>query len=276
VNGQRLAIYDRPGAEPAVLFVHATGFHGRCWSQIMGRIPERRSIAVDLRGHGLSSKPESDYTWSVFGNDVAALARGLGLRGVTAVGHSMGGHSITLAATLVPEAFSELILVDPVILRPEAYHGRRWDPHFARKRRDRWASADEMFNRFKDRQPFVQWDVDVLRDYCDYGLVPATDGDGYVLACSPAVEGSIYEASALDDANLYDRLGTIDIPVTIVRAHRPMDTHPAMDMGASPTAPDLVAHFRHGMDIQTQLSHFIPMEAPAMLADLIRGHHIVT
>lgn len=235
----------------------------------MGRLPERRCIAVDLRGHGLSSKPEGPYTWSTFGHDLAALAGALDLRGACAVGHSMGGHSVALAAILDPGAFAELILIDPVILPRETYRGQRWTTHFARKRRNRWASADEMFDRFKDRAPFEEWDVDVLRDYCDFGLVAAQDGDGYVLACPPHIEGAIYEASGLDDANLWDRLPQIDIPVTVMRAHRALEREPAMDMTASPTAPDLAAHFRRGRDVATNYSHFIPMQAPVAVAEYI-------
>jgi lipase len=268
VNGVHLAIFDQPGAEPPVLYVHATGFHARCWNQVIARVNGRRSIAVDMRGHGLSSKPQPPYEWHTFGGDVAALAGALDLRGATGVGHSMGGHSLALAATIAPEAFAELILIDPVIMPIAAYIGRRREPHFARKRRNQWASSDEMFERFRGRPPFSDWDPAVLRDYCDYGLVPAAEG--YVLACPPEIEASIYEASGLDDANLYGKLGAIDVPVTVVRSARPMQAvGAAIDMGASPTAPDLASHFRHGRDIVTPFSHFIPMEAPALIADYI-------
>jgi lipase len=267
-NGVRLAVFERPGAGPPILFAHATGFHARCWNQIIARIPDRRSIAVDMRGHGLSSKPAPPYEWHTFGEDVAALARALDLRGATGVGHSMGGHSLTLAVSLAPEAFAELILIDPVILPSAAYIGHRHEPHFARKRRNEWASPDEMFERFKGRPPFSSWDPAVLRDYCDYGLAPAANG--YVLACPPEIEASIYEASGLDDANLYGRLGEIDVPVTVIRSASPMlRGGVTMDMAASPTDPDLARHFRHGKDIETPYSHFIPMEAPAFVADNI-------
>ena len=43
-----------------------------------------------------------------------------------------------------------------------------------------------------------------------------------------------------------------------------------MDMGASPTAPDLAKHFRLGRDVETPFSHFIPMEAPAFVADILK------
>ncbi len=269
VNGVRLAVWERAGAEPPILFVHATGFHAHCWNQIIARIPGRRCIAIDMRGHGLSSKPDPPYYWHNFGEDVAAIARTLDLHGVTGAGHSMGGHSLVVAASLAPEIFSGLLLIDPVILPRAAYAGRRWTEHFARKRRNRWASPDEMFDRFKDRPPFRDWDVAVLRDYCDYGLIPAPDGDGYVLACPPEIEGAIYEASGLDDANLYGKLERIDVPVTVMRSATPLKMEPAMDMAASPTAPDLATHFPRGRDMTTPHSHFIPMEDPGLIADLL-------
>src|SRR5260370_25976384 len=153
----------------------------------------------------------------------------------------MGGHSLALAAAIAPEAFAELILIDPVILPLAAYIGRRREPHFARKRRNQWASPDEMFERFQGRLPFSDWDPVVLRDYCDYGLVRVAEG--YALACPPEIEASIYEASGLDDANLYGKLGEIDVPVTVIRTARPMQAGaPARGNGAAPTPRHLAPH----------------------------------
>lgn len=275
INGARLAVFERAGSEPPVFFAHATGFHARCWNQIVARIPQRRAIAFDMRGHGLSSKPAPPYHWRQFGEDTAVLARSLKLRGATGVGHSMGGHSLALAAALVPESFNELILIDPVIMPRALYSGRPRELHYARKRRNQWKSPDEMFERFKDRPPFRDWDQDVLRDYCNYGLVPGPDGNGYVLACPPDIEASIYEASALDDANLYDEFGKVDAPVTLIRAPRFMPAESPMDMAASYTAPDLATHFRRGRDIVVPHSHFIPMEAPGLVAGYVNSPGLV-
>ena len=271
VNGGPLAVFEREGAEPPALFAHATGFHARCWNQIIARIPDRRCVAFDMRGHGLSFKPEPPYRWRQFGEDSAVLVRKLGLHGATGVGHSMGGHSLALAAALVPEAFAELILVDPVIMPRSLYTGRPRELHFARKRRDKWKSADEMFNSFKDRPPFRSWDRATLRDYCDYGLLPDPANQAYVLACPPEIEASIYEASTLNDGNIYDQLCKIGAPVTVIRAPRFMPAEGPMDMTASLTAPDLAGAFRHGRDIEVAHSHFIPMEAPQLIADFVKG-----
>src|SRR5947209_6384480 len=90
-NGISLAVWDWPGPGVPLLFVHATGYHGRCWDRVIEHFPDHRCIAVDLRGHGQSDKPGLLAHWRVMGEDIAAVARALGLNGAVAVGHSMGG-----------------------------------------------------------------------------------------------------------------------------------------------------------------------------------------
>ena len=265
VNHQRLALWERPGDGTPILFVHATGFHARCWNQIIHQLPGRHCYAPDMRGHGLSSKPDPPYHWRWFSEDIAALARALNFTGIIAAGHSMGGHSLLLAASLVPGAFSHLVLIDPVIMPRDYYRPRTPEPHFARKRRNRWTSPDEMRDRFRDRLPFRDWDPAVLDDYCRFGLVP--DGGGFVLACPPDVEGSIYENSGQPEADLYPLMPSIRTPVTIIRSERSrMSMDGPSDMAASPTAPDLASHFPNARDIVVNHSHFIPMESPGTIA----------
>jgi len=265
-HGVELQAYEWPGREPAVFLAHATGFHARCWDQVVASLPGRHVFAIDMRGHGLSDKPEPPYDWSLFGLDVAAAVEALGLRGAVAAGHSKGGHAVTAAAATVPGAFSALLLVDPVIL-PRASYGARTEhgEHFAARRRNRWSSPEEMFERFKDRPPFSAWRADSLRDYCRFGLVPAPDGEGFVLACPPHIEAAVYAGSASSD--IYDAVERIDIPVRVLRA-RPRGEQPiAADMSASPTAPDLARHLRRGEDVPLpHLTHFIPMQEPELVA----------
>ena len=266
VNGVEIALFEWPGRDPPVFLCHATGFHARCWDQIIAHLPGRHCYALDTRGHGHSSKPAPPYAWRNFGQDAAAVAKALKLSGAIGIGHSMGGHAVTLAAALRPASFSSLLLIDPVIRPKDSYVGPWLEAHFVSKRRNRWTSPQVMFDRFQDRPPFANWDRAVLRDYCDYGLLP--DGDGFVLACPPSIEASIYENSPAPESNIYAEIETIRIPVRVVRSGKVPD--PGDVMGRSPTAPDLAASFQYGSDLcLTEYSHFIPMEAPALTAKLI-------
>jgi lipase len=266
VNGIEIALSEWPGQDPPIFLCHATGFHARCWDQIIAHLSGRHCFAMDTRGHGRSSKPDPPYEWRDFGKDVAAVADVLGLSGAIGVGHSMGGHAVTLGAALRPESFASLLLIDPVIRPKGAYVGPWREAHFVSKRRNRWASPQEMFDRFQDRPPFAAWDRAVLRDYCDYGLLP--DGDGLVLACPPSIEASIYENSPAPASDIFREIDSIKIPVRVVRSGKVPD--PGDVMGRSPTAPELASSFERGTDLcLPEYSHFIPMEAPVLTAKLI-------
>lgn len=267
VNDVELAVWEWPGQGPPLLLVHANGFHGRCWDQTIRALAGQRCYAVDLRGHGRSAKPAPPYDWRSFGLDLAALCQALELRQVVAVGHSLGGHATALAAARDPQRFARLLLIEPVFLPLEWYNGPPAPPHFAARRRNRWQSPAEMVDRFSERPPFSRWQPAVLRDYCDYGLLPSPDG-GYELACPPTIEAAIYDAS--QRANIYDELGNVSAPVLVVRAgvSRPLRD---WDMSASATLPTLATLFRDGHDRHLpDYSHFMPMEAPALVAELLR------
>jgi lipase len=269
VNGVTLCLYEWPGSEPTILLAHATGFHARCWDQVVAQLGGRRVIAVDMRGHGRSSKPEPPYNWKPFGQDMAALTRELGLKGAIGAGHSMGGHSMALAAALNPAAFSRLTLIDPVIRPRAGYIGPWVGSGFVAKRRNKWASAEEMYDRFRDRAPFLYWNPNVLHDYCEYGLVPDANG-GFQLACPPEIEASIYEHSTVPESMIFDEIAAIDIPVRVVRSGKNARKDFADSFDASPTAPDLARQFRHGSDLELAgFSHFIPMETPELTAQMI-------
>jgi lipase len=269
VNDIHLTVYEwgAPVADkPSVIFSHATGFHAHCWDAVIRHLDGVHCYAVDARGHGTSDKPQPPHGWQQYGRDVAEVAQQLNLQGAIGVGHSMGGNSLTRAAASVPERFAALLLVDPVILQRHHYMMGDYTiyDHFVLKRRREWSSADEMYTSFKGRGAFATWQDEVLRDYCDYGLVP--QGDGYTLACAPEVEAHIYGSHALRmNGDIYDAIALIDVPVRILRCAKYMTGENLML--ASPTAPDLATHFKNAVDVPLENNtHFIPMESPQLVA----------
>jgi pimeloyl-ACP methyl ester carboxylesterase len=260
-------------ADPVILLIHATGFHARCWDEVVRALPPGyRVIAVDTRGHGRSQKTGPITSWADPARDLAELIEHLGLTDAIGAGHSMGGHCLVQIAATHPRAFKRLVLIDPVIMAPELYRGpSMWPPgteHPVARRRNTWASWDEMFDAFKDRNPYSLWRPQVLEDYCRYGLMPAPGG-GFELACPPAIEASVYMASLGTD--IYDAVRAIEVPVTILRAkERPPGPRERMDFSDSPTWPQLAAQFKHGRDVYLpHLTHFIPMQEPELAARYI-------
>jgi lipase len=256
----QLAVWERPGSGPPILFAHATGFHGRVWDQTMESLPGRHCFSIDMRGHGRSPKSFESYDWRRFGEDTAAVARELGLEGAIGVGHSMGGHAVALAAAMEPSRFSKLLLIDPVIQSPDRYDGTVIDVGYIARRRARWKSAEEMFERFSTRPPFSHWQPRILRDYCEFGLLP--DGDEFVLACPGEIEARIYSLSRARDADISAELATLKQPTTVMRSGKLM-TEEKFDLSTSATDPKLAARLQNGRDVYMEgCSHFIPMEHP--------------
>ena len=267
---------ERRGREPTLLLAHATGFHARCWDRMIQHLGDRHVLAVDMRGHGRSGRSEIQH-WEIFGKDLDRLRVGLELEDLIGVGHSLGGHALVDAVATSPGAFRGLVLLDPVIGSPESYaqgdamtRMTGGGPHPTARRRNRFASPQAMFERFESRHPYSLFDRDVLRDYCEYGLLPAPDGEGgYVLACPPELEASIYMTSRTP-MKIFERVGAVDVPVLVVRAMEPAAERDPMDFSASPTWPELARHFPQAVDLQIpELTHFMPMQAPARMAALV-------
>jgi pimeloyl-ACP methyl ester carboxylesterase len=254
---------------------HATGFHARVWDQVINHLGRRYVIAVDQRGHGRSEKTLIRH-WRVMGEDLAAVVRELDLRDAIGVGHSMGGHAMAEAAAACPDRFRRLVLIDPVIFGPSDYRRAEGmveqlggQTHPTAKRRNRFTSPGEMFERFRDRPPYARFDPSVLRDHCEYGLLSAPDDDGYVLACPPEVEASVYMSSGTN-GSVYQSIRSVQIPVMILRARGPSGERDMMDFVSSPTWPGLVHEFPDGHELHLpEHTHFLPMEEPEQAAGYI-------
>lgn len=259
------------GNVPTLLLVHATGFHARVWDQMVRRLPPVHVIAIELRGHG-RSETLPFAGWEDFGLDLAQAAAALELEGAVAVGHSMGGHALVAAAAAQPGRFSRLMLIDPPMFSPQSYLNRpplSGEPHPAVGRKNRFESPEAMFERLAQRLPYSTWDPEALRDYCAHGLHPAADGEGFELACAPAVEGRIYD-TVRRDAGIYASIRALRIPVIVLRARALDESIRPFDTLGSPTWPELAGEFRDGRDLHLpDKTHLMPMEDPALVARLI-------
>ena len=133
------------GNQTAVLVHGLLSDHG-AWCRVAPAMVERgyRVVMPDLRGHGVS--PRGDYTPHAWAGDlVETLPRGVDL----AVGHSLGGMSLSLVASeLAPQ---RAVFVDPAWkLTPEqhqrdaAYFRAQlgWDEARLRAANPRWADED--------------------------------------------------------------------------------------------------------------------------------------
>lgn len=312
VDGLALAAHDWSDDASAqrdpIVLVHATGLCARVWDPVVALLPAHaRVIAVDLRGHGRSDCPEpieERFRWRRFGEDIAVMLAALDLHRVTLVGHSMGGHSATVAALEAPDRVARLVLLDPTFTPPRNPEEPLRPPASeqpSRRRRNEWPSPDACYDNLRDKPNFATWQEAALRAYTTHGLRPASSahnatttttaaapapspwtgegaGEGsplppstppaYVLACPPLFEASIYAGNQA--ASLDDDLPKLDIPVHVLRA-RPRTPDDPPGLGPSATRLEALARLRHLVDRQhPSAGHFFPQEDPALAAAFIR------
>src|SRR5262245_61490031 len=93
INGIALHAWQWGTARPSLVLLHGSSHCGGVWSPLAERLAVEGwgVLAVDLRGHGCSAKPESGYGWASLRDDVAGLLTQLDLRDVLLAGHSRGG-----------------------------------------------------------------------------------------------------------------------------------------------------------------------------------------
>lgn len=266
--------WGAPSDRPSLLLLHATGFHARLWDQVVAALPPgTHIIAPDQLGHGRSAKPASLSDWAKTADALLPLVDRFTGTSLVGCGHSMGGYVLTRLAAERPDAFRHIFLIDPVVMPPEFYAGAADEPvpdpadHPVARRRSRWDGWEAMSAHFAARPPYALWQPAVLADYCHYGLLPAADGEGWDLACPPALEASVYQ-NALR-TNPHEWLGRVAAPAIVIRA-RTGERAGHLDFSVSPTWPGLGAALGAVRDEQwADQSHFIPMEAPGRLATLI-------
>lgn len=98
-------------AEP-IVFVHGLGGQWQNWLENLPRAAtQRRVIALDLPGFGLSPMPREEISIPGYGRCVEALCEQLGLGRVDMVGNSMGGFIAAEVAIQFPERIDQLVLV---------------------------------------------------------------------------------------------------------------------------------------------------------------------
>ena len=112
---------DRAPADPRTreahfLLVHGLASNARLWDGVARQLAEagRTSVAVDLRGHGRSSKPESGYDFATISEDLRRLiaALGPGFDRPILAGQSWGAGVVLDFAVRHPDLTSGIVLVD--------------------------------------------------------------------------------------------------------------------------------------------------------------------
>ncbi len=264
LGGRRFHYFAWGAGGAPIVLLHGTGFHGYVWKPIAQNLSRDGSVlALDQRGHGDSFKPEHDYRWEGFADDLHQFLTALKLTGVTAIGHSAGATTIALYAAAHPGPIERAVLVDPILYpgSPTLEVAENPLAYRARKRRMVWESRTSMFHSYRVREPFKTWREDALWAYIEEGT--ATRPDGHVeLKCPAEVEAQVFENAPKVDG--FAALPQIDIPVLVLRGV-------SSDAFPEASAVRALALLRHGqLKNVAGTTHFLPMERPEIVERAVR------
>ncbi|MFH2131537.1 MAG: alpha/beta hydrolase [bacterium] len=106
-----LAVWQ--GRQKNILCVHGITANCRSWDMLARSLaPDFNVMAMDLRGRGMSEKPDSGYSIDYHTRDILALLDDLGIERVVLMGHSLGAFISLVFAAEHPGRVERLILVD--------------------------------------------------------------------------------------------------------------------------------------------------------------------
>ena len=109
-----VSLHVRTGGQgPAVLLLHGYGETGDMWAPLAAELARDHTVIVpDLRGMGLSSRPESGYDKKTQGQDVAGLLEVLGIHRTDLVTHDIGNMVGYAFAAQYPAMVTRFVLMD--------------------------------------------------------------------------------------------------------------------------------------------------------------------
>lgn len=120
-NGIRLHYIDYGGEGETIVLLHGLTANAHSFDGLInaGISKNMRVIAVDLRGRGLTDKPDTGYGLADHAQDILGLLDALNLNEVVLAGHSYGGRLGIYMAVHHREQVKKLILVDTGFFHPK-------------------------------------------------------------------------------------------------------------------------------------------------------------
>jgi pimeloyl-ACP methyl ester carboxylesterase len=110
-HGRHLAV-RRAGAGPSVVLIHGMAGSLTTWDPVFADLARNCDvIAVDLPGHGTSSRLRGDYSLGSLAAAVRDILDALEVKTATIVGHSLGGGIAMQFMYQFPERCERLVLV---------------------------------------------------------------------------------------------------------------------------------------------------------------------
>lgn len=244
---------------PPLLLLHATGLCAWPWKPIARQLARKyRVLAFDQRGHGDTDASDKGYRFEYAGEDLAAIVDALDLERSRVIGHSSGGLATIIASNLLPNRFGPVILVETRVSNdaptaPTQDLNRRAER--TRMKRSIWESRPEMFDAYRNRAAFKDWEDEPYQQFIEGGTRLLPDGRAE-LKCHPETEATFY--GMRDELPVQDYLRGLSGDWLLLLADYP---------GCQKIDDPGIREFRQlvsGSEVKPvgKGSHFLPMEYP--------------
>jgi 2-succinyl-6-hydroxy-2,4-cyclohexadiene-1-carboxylate synthase len=238
---------------PTLVLLHGFTNTGASWEPVVGALAgQYRPLAPDIRGQGVAAETEPVTLAAVIG-DVAALVPEQ--ERFTLVGYSMGGRIALHVALALPEQVERLVLIgaSPGLADVDERTARRAaDERLAAELEQ--LSIDEFARRWARTAVLAGVSDEVAaRAHADR------------LRSSPAgLARSLRGLGTGALPSLWDRLGEMTLPVTLITGERDQKfTAIAAEMAA--LMPDAQ------QEVVPGVGHAVHLEAPVAVAEIISG-----
>ena len=172
-DGTKVYYNIKRGEKRFLVFLHGWPHNHTIWKKELRFFQKKKysTLALDLRGHGKSDKPEnfSDYSIRKFAKDIHYLVKSEKIHDFILIGHSFGGMVALSYYALFPKEAKALVLLDTIYenplkhiallkhfnLTPITEHILRFILKKVRIKKKHFPEVD--FSRFKDHTDFFYW-----------------------------------------------------------------------------------------------------------------------
>lgn len=206
-----------PGDGRTIFCIHGLTANCRCWDRIAGVLaPEHNVLAMDLRGRGLSDKPETGYSVENHCSDIESVLQDLGLESVIFLGHSLGAFIAAYFAATRPESVEKAVLLDGGGQLSQEQTAKTYQGIKASVERlgKVYPSYESYIEEIKKAPFFKKWSK-YLDIYFQYESEVLNDGSVRSRVYPGAIEEEVANFGKIGIDKYY---GRISCPVLIVRA----------------------------------------------------------
>ena len=114
VDGNKIRYLEDGQSDCIIILLHGLGGMAERWLPTVPYLEKNfRVIIPDLIGHGLSDRPQIDYTLDIFKNTILGFLGALSLQDVNIVGTSLGGEIAAECASTQSPLIRKVVMVSP-------------------------------------------------------------------------------------------------------------------------------------------------------------------